>query len=133
MEENENKPQEVTTEEENAQPSREKILALSRKENKHGDEREMQTYNKALQLGYGVGMICLSVVMIVNIIVEDVLPLEMWICFTAYMATMGLYYGIKTNTKKKALFLTEGIFGVACFIFFLVAWILKLCGVWLLK
>lgn len=127
MEENENKQQE----EQSLQSSREEILALSRKENKHGDEREMQTYNKALQLGYGVGFICLSLVMIVNIIVDDVLPLEMWICFTAYMATMGLYYGIKTNTKKKALFLTEGIFGVACFIFFLVAWILKLCGVWL--
>lgn len=130
MEENENKPQEESAEEGNTQPSREQILAASRKENKNGDERDMQAYNKALQLAYGVGMICLSVIMIVNIIVEDMLPLEMWICFSAIMATQGLYYGIKT-AKRKWLFLTEGILGVVCFIFFLVAWILKLCGVWL--
>lgn len=126
MDENENKPAEG----EAVQPSREEVLAASRKENKNGDEREMQSYNKALQLAYGVGMICLSVIMLVNIIVKDTLPLEMWICFSAVMATQGIYYGIKT-AKRKWLFLFEGIFGVACFIFFLVAWILELCGIWL--
>lgn len=116
--------------EEPAPLSREQILEASRKENKNGDEREMQAYNKSLQLAFGVGMICLGVIMLVNVIVEDILPLEMWICFSAMMATMGLYYGIKT-VKRKWLFLTEGIIGVITFIFMLVAWILKLCGIWL--
>lgn len=128
MEENE---QNLTEEEvQPEQPTRDEILAASRKENKNGDERETQTYNKALQLGYSVGFMCLALIMLVNIIVQDVLPVEMWISFSAIWATSGLYYGIKTNTKRRALFLTEGIFCSGTFIFFLVAWILRLCGVW---
>lgn len=135
MEENEKSDVETVQAEEErteeaASPTRDEILAASRKENKNGDERETQTYNKALQLGYSVGFMCLALIMLVNIIVQDVLPVEMWISFSAIWATSGLYYGIKTNTKRRALFLTEGIFCSGTFIFFLVAWILRLCGVW---
>lgn len=130
MEENENKPVEVTEEaqQDTQGLSREEILAMSRKENKNGDEREAQSYKTGLQLAYGVGMLFLGIVMLVRVILEDKIPADLWICFTAMMATLGLYYGIKT-AKYRALFLTMGVLGALSCILFTVMWILELCGV----
>ncbi len=113
---------------ENSELSREEILAASRKENKDGDEREQQTYNRATSLGYGVGMILLAIVMLVSVIVEDKIPAELWMCYSAVWATSGLYYGIRTS-KHKWLFLASGIIGIIACVFFTVFWILQLCGV----
>ncbi len=112
----------------NDELSREDILAASRKENKDGDEREQQTYNRALSLGYGVGMILLGIVMIVSVIVEDKIPAELWMCCSVVWATSGLYYGIRTS-KHKWLFLASGIISIIACVFFTVYWILQLCGV----
>ncbi len=134
MEENENIT-EVQTDETGAESgaqenglSRDDILAASRKENKNGDEREQQTYNRALSLGYGVGMIFLAIVMLVTVCVENEVPAELYMCYSAVWATCSLYYGIKA-TKRRWFFLVSGIIGVMACTFFTVAWILNLCGV----
>lgn len=114
--------------EEVACPSREQILEGSRKENKRGDEREQQTYNKALVLGYAVGMIFLAIVMLVTVFVEDRVPTELYMCYSSVYATSGLYYGIKAS-KRRGFFLACGILGVITCIIFIVFWILQLCGV----
>ena len=127
MEENELKPVE-TAQEAETQPTRDEILAISRQENKQGDEREKNLYGKGLQIAYSIGVILIGVISLVNAIVVDKTPVELWIVYMGITSVWALYYGIKVG-KHRPLFLTCGILcGIAC-IFFIVIWILGLCGV----
>lgn len=126
MEENENKVLDVT-EEENAQPTREEILAISREENKNGDEREKQLYKSAIQIAYSVGSLLTGIIVLVSSVFDKV-PAELMIIYTAMTGTMALYCGIKF-TKRKRLFLACGGGLLAICVFFIVYWILGLCGV----
>ncbi len=127
MEENENKTVEVTEEAVN-QPSREEILAMSREENKAGDEREAQNAKKAMQIAYAVGIIIIGIIQLVHVFRGDKLPSELYIVCMGMMSTMGFYSGVKMS-KQRGLYLAEGIVcGIAC-ILFTVYWILGLCGV----
>lgn len=114
--------------EEKQTPTREEILAISRRENKNGDEREAQNLLRATGLAYSVGLIVIGIIQIVNAIIDNEIPLELYMIYTAMTATMGLYCGIKT-VKHRALFLACGAVCGVCSIIFTVMWILKLCGV----
>lgn len=116
-----------TTEQGNEQLAREEILANSREENKTGDERERNLYGKGLQIAYSVGLLVMCVVNIVNTIVLDRPPVELWIVYMSMTATSGLYYAIKVG-KRRPLFLTCGIIGGIGCVFCTVVWILELCG-----
>lgn len=127
MEDNENKPAK-TTEEVNERLARDEILASSRKENKTGDEREQNLYGKGIQIAYSIGILFISIISIVNTIVLDKTPIELWIVYAAMTAVSSLYYAVRVG-KHKPLFLACGIIcGIAC-VFFTVMWILELCGV----
>lgn len=124
---NENKPLE-TTEETNAQLTREEILESSRKENKQGDEREQNLYGKGIRLAYSIGVILIGIISLVNAIVVDKSPAELWIVYMGMTAVWSLYYGIRVG-KHRPLFLFCGIFCSLTCVFFIVIWILGLCGV----
>lgn len=124
MKENENKPAEG----EAVQPSREEILAASRKENKNGDEMDVQNYRRGMQLAYSVGVILVGIVTIVHTILDGKMPVEIWAIYLGMQATWTLYYTIKSN-KYKPLFIACAVISLIAFAFFAVYWILQLCGV----
>ena len=109
-------------------PTRDEILESSREENKQGDEREKNIYGKGLQIAYSVGIILIGIISLVNTIVVDKTPVELWIVYMGITAVWSLYYGIKVD-KRRPLFLACGIICSITFIFFTVSWILELCGV----
>lgn len=114
--------------EEKQELSREEILAISRKENKRGDEREARSMQAAMQLAYSVGLMVVGVVQLVDVCLDQQIPFELYMIYMAMTATMALYCGIKM-TRLKAFFLTVGVIIGVCFIGTTVAWILRLCGV----
>ena len=117
-----------STEKTETQLSREEILAISREENKNGDERDAQIYKRAMQLAFCIGVIVLGIIGIVSVIVIGETPIELYIVYMAMAAMMGLYCGIKSS-KHRALFLAAGIVCTVAFVIMTVLWILKLCGV----
>ncbi|MDE7401766.1 MAG: hypothetical protein K2N17_06920 [Clostridia bacterium] len=131
MEENENKTVEVTEEAVN-QPSREEILAMSREENKNGDEKEKRCFEKASALAFSVGLLIAAIILIVTIIRSDRFPSEIMFLMCGMQAVQSLVvaHGYR---KMRKVYLAVGIFEVACAVFFLVFWILQLCGVVTLK
>ncbi len=127
MENNENKPSDTTIET-NAQLTREEILASSRKENKQGDERDKNLYNKGMRIAYSIGVLLIGIITIVNTIVLDKITAEIWIVYMGMTTAWSLYYGIKVR-KHRPLFLACGIIcGIAC-VFWIVYYILGLSGV----
>ena len=114
--------------EESSQPSREEILAISRKENKNGDERDMQANQRGMGFAYSVGILICGLVYLVDVIVGREMPYELMMAYMGMTATWSIYYAIK-NTKHRPLFWACGIVCAITFIFFTVFWILKLCGV----
>lgn len=100
MEENENK----AVEEEVAQPSREEILAMSREENKNGDEMKKNIYKTGAYLGFRVGVLIAIIFSAVDLIVNkgNTLLLPLYCVIFGMMATNCIYIGIKE--KKKGLF-----------------------------
>ena len=114
-------------EEEKTQLSREEILEMSREENKNGDEREKQIYKNAIQIAYSIGLILTGIILLVSSII-DKLPSELLIVYMGMSGATGLYCGIKF-TKRRRLFLASGIICTITCVFFVVFWILELCGV----
>ncbi len=126
MENNESKPS--ATIKANAQLTREEILASSRKENKNGDERDQNLYNKSMSIAYSIGILLIVIITLVNTIVLDKITAEMWIVYTGMSTVWPLYFGIKVR-KHRPLFLACGIIcGIAC-VFWIVYYVLELCGV----
>ena len=110
------------------QPSREEILATSRRENKRGDEREAQENLKGMGLAYSVGILIMGIVYLVNVLIEKEPPLELMMAYMGMTATWSIWYAVKSN-KHRGLFVACGVLSTVTFIFFTVFWILKLCGV----
>lgn len=127
MENNDNKSSEIT-EDANVQLTREEILESSRKENKQGDEREQDLYNKGVRLAYSLGVLLIGIITIVNTIVLNKIPTEIWIVYMGMTTVWSLYYGIKAD-KRRPLFLACGIICSIVCVFWIVYWILGLCGV----
>ncbi len=126
MENSENKPLE-TTEEANSQPTREEILAISREENKNGDEMDRHVYKTAIQIAYGVGLLLTGIVILVSTIFSE-LPTELMIVYMGMAGATGMYCGVKF-TRRRALFLASGVICLISCVAFIVIWILQLCGV----
>lgn len=107
--------------------SKEDILAMSRKENRHGDEREQQSIYRAAYLATSVGFLLYGIISIVLALL-DKYSYEMNIVSFAITGTMYTIMGIKT-TKRKPLFLAAGLLCIAASVVNLICWILQLCGI----
>lgn len=121
MEENENKQEEVT------QLSREEILAMSREENKSGDEMKKDIYKTAASLAFRVGIWIAIVFSLVSLIVhKQELLLPMYCVVFGMGAANSIYIGKKEN--KKGL-LVGGIVMAVLVVILIVLSILGMCGV----
>ena len=127
MEENEIKTVEVT-EEEVTQPTREEILAISREENKNGDEREKQYFLKANSFALSIGLVFAGIIILVSSLVQNRFPIEVML-ITMAMQSAQAFIAARGVRKTRKLYLVVGIAEAVCAVFFLVFWILQLCGV----
>ncbi|MDE6691046.1 MAG: hypothetical protein K2K04_03665 [Clostridia bacterium] len=115
-------------EEEKTQLSREEILAMSREENKNGDEREKQFYLKANSFALSIGLLLAGVIILVTSLVESRFPVEVML-ITMAMQSVQSFIAARGVRKTRKLYLVVGIAEAVCAVFFLVFWILTLCGV----
>ncbi len=124
------KPEQVTQDSESAvsKLSRDEILASSRAENKDGDERERQQYGKANTLGFAVGLLVASVIIIVKVVMTDVFPAEILLLTCSMQAAQSIVIGATVRSKRK-LYIIIGITEAILAVFFLVFWILQMCGI----
>ena len=116
------------SEEKGDKPTREQILEISRKENKRGDERDMQVNTRGMAMAYSVGVLVVALVNLVNVLVGRGMVVELMMAYAGMTAVWSIYYVVKTG-KHKALFWVCGILCAITFLFFSAFWILKLCGV----
>ncbi len=119
----------VTEETESVQYSREEILAVSREENKNGDERERQYYGKANSLAFSVGLLIAGIVLLVEVNLDRRFPAEILLLTCAMQAVQSFVVAFG-NRKFRKLYLTVGIVEAVLSVVFLVLWILQLCGIW---
>ncbi|MDE7380483.1 MAG: DUF2178 domain-containing protein [Clostridia bacterium] len=130
MEENQNKTEELAEDinAEVAQPTREEILAMSREENKNGDERKKNIYKTASSLAFRIGIIIAIILSAVNLIVNknDYKLLPMYCVVFGMVAADSIYIGKKE--KKKGLFVCGIIMAVMSAVLTVLS-ILGLCGV----
>ena len=115
-------------EEEKTQLSREEILAMSREENKNGDEREKQFFLKANSFACSIGLLLAGVIILVSSLVEKRFPVEVLLLTTAMQSAQS-FIAARGVRKTRKLYLTVGICEAVLAVFFLVFWILTLCGV----
>lgn len=97
---------------------REEILAKSRKENREGDEREIQILANASKVGMAVGGV-LSAVMVIysRIVDEPLLGLSAWTVYFSMFGSRRLYQYRKTREKVRLAQAMVGVmFGLACFV-----------------
>ena len=124
MEENENK----TVEEEATQPSREEILAMSREENRNGDEMKKDVYKTGSYLAFRIGIIIAIIFSAVSLILgkSEELMLPMYSVVFGMMSTQSIYIGLKE--KKKGLFALAIVMAVSATVLTVLS-ILMVCGV----
>ena len=127
MEENENKTVEVA-EGEAAQPSREEILAMSREENKNGDEMKKNIYKTGSYLAFRIGIIIAIIISAVSLILgkSEELMLPMYSVVFGMMSTQSIYIGLKE--KKKGLLALAIVMAVSAAVLTVLT-ILMICGV----
>lgn len=106
--------------------NKEEILSKSRKENKNGDEREQQYLYKGAYFATSVGFLLYGIITVV-LAIFDKHSYEMNVVTFAIIGTMYTAFGLKTS-KRKPLFLAEGIICIAASVVSLICWILQLCG-----
>jgi len=129
MEEKDMHSETETVEEKETNPlTKEEILEMSRKENENGDEMEKQQYKTANAIGFVAGLIAASVIIIVNAVCSEKVPHEILMVIASMQAAQTIYTGVKVRRQRK-IYLTIGILEIIGAVFFLVAWILELCGV----
>lgn len=130
MEEKDGQPVEQVEEvkEENLQPSREQILAISREENKNGDEMKKDIYKTAARLSFRVGIIIAVIVSALCLIFKtsEELMLPLYSVIFGMVSAHYLYVGKKENKKT--------VFGLAvamavCAVLLLAVWVLMLFGI----
>ena len=124
MEENENK----TVEEEVTRPSREEILAMSREENKKGDEMKKNIYKTGASLALRVGIIIAIIFSVVSLITGkgEELMLPLYSVVFGMMAADYIYIGKMEN--RKGLFALAIVLAVLVVVITVLS-ILWLCGV----
>ena len=122
-----NEEEKVLTEE-IAQPTREEILATARKENENGDEREKQFYLKANSFAFCIGLMLAGIIILVSSLVENRFPIEV-LLITTGMQSAQSFIAARGMRKTRKLYLIIGIAETVCAVFFLVFWILMLCGI----
>lgn len=112
----------------NSEISRDEILEISRQENKNGDEREKQTYAKANSIGFAIGILVAGIIILVNVIVKDRLPIEVLLIVSSAQAAQSFItaHGVR---KTRKLYLTLAIVMTVVSVCFLIMWILYLCGI----
>lgn len=110
------------------EPTREEILAMSRDENKNGDEREKQYYQKANSMAFGTALLVSVAILLVSVIRDGRIPCEIMLLYTASQAVNNLIIS-RGAVKTKKLYLVLGIAFAVLAVLFLVMWILQMCGV----
>ncbi len=108
--------------------TKEEILEMSRKENENGDEREKQYYVKANSFAFSIGLLVAGIIILVTVITSGRCPAEILLITCAMQAVQSFVVALG-NRKMKKLYLTIGIVECVLAVFFLVFWILQLCGV----
>lgn len=98
--------------------NKDEILSKSRKENKDGDEREIQIWANSSKIGMAVGGIFSAItVMFSRVINEPLLGLSAWAVYFSMFGSRRLYQFIKTKEKVRLLQAMIGIvFALACFV-----------------
>ena len=93
------------------------ILAKSRKENRAGDEREIQIVANSSKIGMAVGGILSSIIVVFSRIVDEpLLWLSAWAVYFSMFGSRRLYQFIQNKEKIRLLQVIIGIvFDFACF------------------
>lgn len=102
--------------------NKEEILAKSRKENKDGDEREIQILAVSSKIGMAVGGVLAAIIVLFSRIVDaPLLGLSAWSVYFAMFGSRRLYQFIQTKENIRLFQAIIGIvFGLACFVGMLV-------------
>lgn len=98
--------------------NKDEILAKSRKENKDGDERELQILANSSKIGMVVGGILAAIIVLFSRVVDEpLLGLSAWAVYFAMFGSRVLYQFIQTREKTR-LFqaIIDIMFGLACFV-----------------
>ena len=97
--------------------NKDEILAKSRKENKVGDEREIQILANSSKIGMAVGGILAAIIVLFSRMVnKPLLGLSAWTVYFAMFGSRRLYQFIQTREKIRLSQAIVGIvFGLACF------------------
>ncbi|MDE6557750.1 MAG: hypothetical protein K2K39_01450 [Clostridia bacterium] len=122
-----NEEEKVVTEE-SVQPSREEILAMSREENKNGDEKEKQYFLKANSFAFCIGLMMSGIIILITSLVENRFPIEVLLITTAMQSAQS-FIAARGMRKTRKIYLILGICEAVCAVALLVFWILTLCGV----
>lgn len=97
--------------------NKDEILAKSRKENKDGDEREIQILANSSKIGMAVGGILAAIIVLFSRMVnKPLLGLSAWAVYFTMFGSRRLYQFIQTREKIRLFQAIVGIvFGLACF------------------
>ena len=98
--------------------NRDEILEKSRKENRAGDEREIQLFANSSKIGMAVGGILSAIIVAFSRVINDpLLGLSAWAVYFSMFGSRRLYQFVKTKEKTRLLQAIIGIaFSLACFV-----------------
>lgn len=98
--------------------NKEEILAMSRKENKDTDEREIQIFANASKIDMAVGGVLVAIIVLFSRIVDKpLLGLSAWSVYFSMFGSKHLYQFIQNKEKTRLIQAIVGItFGLACFV-----------------
>ncbi len=98
--------------------NKDEILAKSRKENKDGDEREIQILANASKIGMAIGGVISAIIIFFSRIVDEpLLGLSAWVVYFSMFGSRRLYQFIQTKEKARLLQAVVGIaYGLTCFV-----------------
>lgn len=102
--------------------NKDEILAKSRKENRAGDEREIQILTNSSKIGMAVGGILSAIIVIFSRVVnEPLLGLSAWAVFFSMFGSRCLYQFIQTKEKGMLLqAIIDIAFALVCFVVMIV-------------
>lgn len=98
--------------------NKDEVLEKSRKENRAGDEREIQTLANSSKIGMAVGGILSAIIVVFSRVVnEPLLGLSAWAVYFLMFGSRRLYQFVQIKEKIRLLQAIIGIaVGLACFI-----------------
>ena len=99
---------------------KEEILALSKEENKNGDERDKQNMDKAYALGALVGLAWCCIIGMIEILVFDRSITTIMVIYTGMRFSIFVISYISTKKKKMLLpTIAYGVLSIAFFLFYI--------------